>query len=52
MSKEIFSISKLTQSRLSVLLFDKTTNVLLNKVPVYAEVSITVELPPYTLKLR
>ncbi|MGZ5134650.1 MAG: flagellar basal body-associated FliL family protein [Flavitalea sp.] len=42
-------ISQLTQSRLSILLFDKTTNVLLNKIPVYAEISITVRLPPYTI---
>jgi len=43
------SISQLTQSRLSVLLLDKTTSALLNKVPVCAEMSITVKLPPYSI---
>jgi hypothetical protein len=42
-------ISQLTQSRLSLVLSDKTTNALLNKIPVYAEMSITVELSPYTI---
>ena len=44
--------AQLTQSRLSILLFDNTTHSLLNKIPVYAEMSITVELPPYTIQQR
>jgi hypothetical protein len=43
------AVSQLTQSRLSLVLFDNTTNALLNKIPVYAEMSITVELPAYTI---
>jgi hypothetical protein len=40
------SIQDFTQSRLSILLYDKATNTLLRNLPVYAEVSIRGELPP------
>jgi hypothetical protein len=44
------SIQDFTQSRLSILLYDKTTNTLLRNFPVYAEVSLRGELPPYTIQ--
>src|SRR6476659_8109423 len=43
------AISQLTQSRLSLLLLDKETGALLNKIPTYAEASLTVEMPSYTI---
>ena len=46
------TLSQLTQSRLSMLLLNKKNNTLLNKIPVYAEMSIIAELPPYTINER
>lgn len=48
----MLSFSQLTQSRLGILLLHKTTNALLKNLPVYAEMSITVEQPPYTIPQR
>ena len=41
------ALARLTQSRLSLLLLDKATDALLHRVPVYAEISASVELPPW-----
>ncbi len=46
------TISRLTQSRLSVLLFDKVTNAFLKRVPVYAEMSVTADIAPAMLRYR
>src|SRR3954464_3578679 len=43
------AIDQFTQSRLSLLLVNKTTDALLNAIPVYAEMAITVESPPYAI---
>lgn len=43
------SIAHFTQSRLSILLYDKANNTLLKNLPCYAEVSIRGEAPPYAI---
>lgn len=43
------SIADFTQSRLSILLYDKASNTLLKNLPLYAEVSIRGEAPPYAI---
>jgi len=46
----MLSIQQFTQSRLSILLFDKVTNALLRGIPVYAEMGMTLDTPPYTIR--
>ena len=43
------SIADFTQTRLSILLYDKASQALLRNLPLYAEVSIRGEAPSYTI---
>lgn len=43
------TIAEFTQTHMSLVLFTKTTGVILKNIPIYAEISITTEEPPYNI---